>query len=142
MPDAQQKPRKEDAKKPDARNGDARQRADEDPVGKVYDSGLIKRLGSYLKPYWWQAAVSSISISLKSISDIAGPYLLMVGMDRYFPTDKGASGAALLSHEGGPTAFLVRHLPTEPIRRASPGSRSSTSSARFLPTCSSSSRPT
>ena len=117
MPDAEQKPRQTDAKKSEARNGDApQQKTDDDPVGKVYDSRLIKRLGHYLKPYWWQAAVSSISISLKSISDIAGPFLLMIGMDRYFPTDKGPSGTTLLSHEGGPTAFLLRHLPPEPMQ--------------------------
>src|SRR3569833_2060043 len=117
MPDAEQKPRQADAKKPEPHNGDApQQKPDEDPVGKVYDSRLIKRLGHYLKPYWWQAAVSSVSISLKSISDIAGPFLLLVGMDRYFPTDKGPSGATLLTHEGGPTAFLLRHLPAEPMQ--------------------------
>ena len=65
MPEAEEKPRQADAKKPEARNGNAPSRADEDPVGKVYDSRLIKRLGGYLKPYWWQAAVSSISISLE-----------------------------------------------------------------------------
>src|SRR3954468_14691803 len=115
MPDAEQKPRQADAKKPEVRNGNA-PKPDEDPVGKVYDSRLLKRLGRYLKPYWWQAAVSSVSISLKSVSDIAGPFLLMVGMDRYFPTDKGPPGATLLSHEGGPTAFLLRHLPPDPIQ--------------------------
>ena len=96
-------------------NGETLQRADEDPVGKVYDSRLIKRLGHYLKPYWWQATVSSISISLKSISDIAGPYLLMVTIDHYFPTGKTGSGSALLSRESGPTSVLLRHLPTDPM---------------------------
>ncbi len=86
MPDAEQKPSQTNAKERDPRNGDARRKADEDPVGKVYDSRLIKRLGHYLRPYWWQATVSSIAISLKSISDVAGPYLVMVGIDRYFPT--------------------------------------------------------
>jgi ATP-binding cassette subfamily B protein len=60
--------------------------------------------------------VSSISISLKSMSDVAGPYLVMVGIDRYFPTDSGGSGTSLLSHEGGPTSFLIRHLPTDPAQ--------------------------
>ena len=119
MPEAEQKPSQSNAKEsaPDAGsdNGAAVQRADEDPVGKVYDSRLIKRLGHYLKPYWWQAIVSSVSISLKSISDVAGPYLLMVGIDRYFPTDSGTSGSGLLSREGGPTALLLRHLPSDPI---------------------------
>ena len=75
MPDAEQKPSQTKAKEHDPRNGDARPKADEDPVGKVYDSRLIKRLGQYLRPYWLQATISSISISLKSMSDVAGPYL-------------------------------------------------------------------
>jgi len=115
MPDAEQKPSQTTAKERDPREAEARQKADEDPVGKVYDSRLIKRLGHYLRPYWWQATISSISISLKSMSDVAGPYLVMVGIDRYFPTEKGSSSASLLSHEGGPTSFLIRHLPTDPI---------------------------
>jgi ATP-binding cassette subfamily B multidrug efflux pump len=116
MPDAEQKPSPTKAQERDPRNGAARPKADEDPVGKVYDSRLIKRLGHYLRPYWWQAMVSSISISLKSMSDVAGPYLVMVGIDRYFPTDHGVSGTTLLSHEGGPTSFLIRHLPSDPAQ--------------------------
>jgi ATP-binding cassette subfamily B multidrug efflux pump len=116
MPDAEQKPSQTKAQERDPRNGAARPKGDEDPVGKVYDSRLIKRLGHYLRPYWWQAAVSSISISLKSMSDVAGPYLVMVGIDRYFPADNRASSTSLLSHEGGPTGFLLRHLPTDPAQ--------------------------
>jgi ATP-binding cassette subfamily B multidrug efflux pump len=116
MPDSEQKLNQSNEKNRGRRGNEARQRADEDPVGKVYDSRLIKRLGSYLRPYWWQATVSSISISLKSISDVAGPYLVMVGIDRYFPSGhEAAKGATLLGNEGGPTAFLLRHLPTDPI---------------------------
>ena len=92
MPDAEQKPSQSKPKERDPRNGDARPKADEDPVGKVYDSRLIKRLGHYLRPYWLQATISSISISLKSMSDVAGPYLVMVGIDRYFPTGQGGTG--------------------------------------------------
>ena len=121
MPDAEQKLRQPDPNKPktdsrDEYKGTPPQRADEDPVGKVYDSRLIKRLAHYLKPYWLQAVVSSASISLKSISDVAGPYLVMIAIDRYFPSDKGSSGASLLSNEGGLTAFLVRHLPPTPMQ--------------------------
>src|ERR1039457_5426603 len=90
---------------------------DEDPVGKVYDSRLIRRLGHYLRPYWWQAAVSSISISLKSLSDVAGPYLVMVGIDRYFPTEtRNGLPTSILTHGGGSTNLLTRHLPTDPVQ--------------------------
>src|ERR1035441_3399132 len=63
------------------------QKPDEDPVGKVYDSKLIQRLGHYLRPYWIQAAISTVAISLKSLCDVAGPFLVMVAIDRYFPAD-------------------------------------------------------
>ena len=116
MPEPEQKNKQLNRKLRDPRNGDTNPRPDEDPVGKVYDSRLIRRLGQYLRPYWWQATVSSISISLKSFSDVAGPYLVMVGIDRYFPSGpEAASGSTLLGHEGGPTAFLLRHLPSNPI---------------------------
>jgi ATP-binding cassette, subfamily B, multidrug efflux pump len=116
MPEAEQKPSQPNPNQPEAKKAESR-RADEDPVGKVYDSRLIRRLGAYLKPYWWQAVISSLSISLKSLSDVAGPYLVMVGIDRYFPTDSGgAAHTSFLSNAGGPTRLLLRHLPTDPAQ--------------------------
>jgi len=76
---------------------------DEDPVGKVYDSRLIRRLGHYLRPYWWQTAVSTLAISLKSICDVTGPYLVKVAIDRYLT---GAPGPA--------TNWLTRRLRPTP----------------------------
>jgi ATP-binding cassette, subfamily B, multidrug efflux pump len=81
----------------------AARKPDEDPIGKVYDSHLIRRLGHYLKPYWWQAAVSSVSVTLKSLSDVAGPYLVKVGIDRYLT---GKPGVA--------TTWLTRRLSPDP----------------------------
>ena len=68
---------------------------DEDPVGKVYDSVLIRRLGHYLKPYWWQAAVSAISVTLKSTADVTGPYLVKIGIDLYMVHKAGATSSWL-----------------------------------------------
>jgi ATP-binding cassette subfamily B multidrug efflux pump len=56
---------------------------DEDPVGKVYDSRLMRRLGHYVRPYWVQATISAVAVSLKSLCDVLGPYLVMVAIDRY-----------------------------------------------------------
>jgi len=115
MPDEAQKPSQENSKLPASGKAESR-KADEDPVGKVYDSRLIRRLGHYLRPYWWQATISSISISLKSLSDVAGPYLVMVGIDRYFPTQtKDGLPTSILAHAGGATSFLTRHLPSDPV---------------------------
>ena len=80
-------------------------RRDEDPVGKVYDSRLIRRLAHYLRPYWWQAVVSALAVSFKSASDVSGPYLTMVGIDTY------------LSGRTGPvTNWLGRRLPADPAK--------------------------
>ena len=78
---------------------------DEDPVGKVYDSRLIRRLAHYLRPYWWQAAISALAISLKSFSDVTGPYLVKVAIDRYLT---GKPGLA--------TNWLTRRLPADPAQ--------------------------
>ncbi len=64
---------------------------DEDPVGKVYDSVLIRRLGHYLKPYWVQALISSVCVTLKSSADVTGPYLVKIGIDLYMTHRAGAN---------------------------------------------------
>ena len=78
---------------------------DEDPVDQVYDSHLVRRLAHYLRPYWVQATISAISISLKSISDVTGPYLVKVAIDRYLT---GVPGPA--------TNWLTRRLPADPYQ--------------------------
>ena len=70
---------------------------DEDVVGKAYDSRLMRRLGRYLLPYKLAAVVSACAILLKSASDVAGPYLVKVAVDRY------------LAPTGNP-GWLARHL--------------------------------
>jgi ATP-binding cassette subfamily B protein len=80
---------------------DARKQ-DEDPVGKVYDSVLIRRLARYVKPYWWQALISAFSVTLKSTADVTGPYLVKVAIDLFITPKPGA-----------PTSWLGRRLPTD-----------------------------
>ena len=79
------------------------QKRDEDPVGKVYDSRLMRRLGHYVRPYWIQALISSLAVSLKSMSDVVGPYLVLVAIDRY-----------LTGHPKAETNWLTRRLPADP----------------------------
>ena len=110
-----EKPREPNSKPAGANKTELR-KTDEDPVGKVYDSRLIKRLGHYLRPYWWQATVSSIAISLKAISDVAGPYLVMVGIDHYFPTGPQNGHPAATAQGFGAAVWLTRHLSADPIR--------------------------
>jgi ATP-binding cassette subfamily B protein len=93
------------------------QKPDEDPVGKVYDSRLMRRLGHYLRPYWLQAAVSTLAISLKSLCDVTGPFLVMVAIDRYFPSASGSPlSTNLLARGLGTRNALTRHLSDDPIQ--------------------------
>src|ERR1700680_1528506 len=56
---------------------------EEDVLGKAYDSRLMKRLLTYLRPYKWQVGISLISILLKAGADVLGPYLTKVVVDKY-----------------------------------------------------------
>jgi ATP-binding cassette subfamily B multidrug efflux pump len=56
---------------------------EEEVLGKAYDSRLMKRLLRYLRPYRWQVTVALISIVLKAVADVLGPFLTMVAIDRY-----------------------------------------------------------
>jgi len=59
------------------------QQPDDDVVGKAYDSRLMRRLLTYLRPYKLQAAISLVAILLKAGADVLGPYLTKVSVDRY-----------------------------------------------------------
>jgi ATP-binding cassette, subfamily B, multidrug efflux pump len=63
---------------------------EEEVLGKAYDSRLMRRLLTYLRPYRWQVTIAIASIILKSFCDVLGPYLLKVAIDRYLAPVKAA----------------------------------------------------
>ena len=66
---------------------------EEEVLGKAYDSRLMQRLLTYLRPYRWQVTIAIVSIVLKSFADVLGPYLVKVAVDRYLaPVPSAASG--------------------------------------------------
>ncbi len=73
---------------------------DEDVLGKAYDSRLMRRLLTYLRPYTGFVALSLIAVILKAAADVAGPYLVKVSIDRY------------MTHTPSSNAWLPRHLST------------------------------
>ncbi|MGA9424425.1 MAG: ABC transporter ATP-binding protein, partial [Terracidiphilus sp.] len=83
-------------------------------MGKVYDAVLMRRLGHYIKPYWMQAIVSSVSVTLKSMSDVGGPYLVMLAIDRYFQGGADRHAATSVLHGFGSGHWLTRHLSSDP----------------------------
>jgi ATP-binding cassette subfamily B multidrug efflux pump len=67
---------------------------EEEVLGKAYDSRLMRRLLTYLRPYRWQVAIALGSIVLKSFADVLGPYLTKVAIDRYLAPN-AESGAGM-----------------------------------------------
>jgi ATP-binding cassette subfamily B multidrug efflux pump len=66
---------------------------EEEILGKAYDSRLMRRLLTYLRPYRWQVTIAIVSIVLKTFCDVMGPYLVKVAIDRYLaPTKSAAPG--------------------------------------------------
>jgi len=88
------KPSKQPAKKPVQ---------DDEVVGKVYDSRLMRRLLTYLGPYRLQVIFSSVAIVIKAASDVTGPYLVKVAVDTY-----------MTGTPPGHVSWLARHLSPTP----------------------------
>src|SRR5436190_244524 len=56
---------------------------EEEVLGKAYDSRLMKRLLTYMRPYRWRGTVAVLSIALKAIADVIGPLMTLLAMDKY-----------------------------------------------------------
>jgi ATP-binding cassette subfamily B protein len=63
--------------------------SEEEVLGKAYDSRLMKRLLTYLRPYKWQVGIALVSILLKAGADVLGPYLTKVVVDKYLAPVQG-----------------------------------------------------
>ena len=77
---------------------------EEEVLGKAYDSRLMRRLLTYLRPYRWHVGIAIIAIILKSFADVLGPYLVKVAVDRYLAPSKGTTSGlwSWLSPKPGP----------------------------------------
>ncbi len=76
---------------------------EEEVLGKAYDTRLMKRLLTYLRPYKWQVVIALCAIVLKACMDILGPYLTKIAIDRYLAPTHQANSA------------LARFLSPEPL---------------------------
>ena len=77
----------------------AKPTGDDDVLGKAYDSRLMRRLLTYLRPYTTQVALSLFAVITKAAADVAGPYLIKVAIDRY------------MTHTPSPgTWWIAKHL--------------------------------
>src|SRR6266481_1897636 len=56
---------------------------EEEVIGKAYDSRLMRRLLTYLRPYKWHVMIALVAIVLKSVADVLGPFLTKIAIDKY-----------------------------------------------------------
>ena len=56
---------------------------DDEILGKAYDARLMARMLRYLRPYWKLLAVSFSFLLLHTTTQLLGPYLTKVAIDRY-----------------------------------------------------------
>ena len=56
---------------------------EEEVLGKAYDSRLMKRLLTYLRPYKLQVGFALSTIVLKAAADVIGPVLTILAVDKY-----------------------------------------------------------
>jgi ATP-binding cassette subfamily B protein len=87
---------------------------DDEVLGRAYDSRLMRRLLTYLRPYRGQVALAVAAIIGHSALDLVPPYLTKVVIDRYIPiADLGGLGTiAALYLIALIASFLLEYLQT------------------------------
>jgi ATP-binding cassette subfamily B protein len=76
---------------------------EEEILGKAYDSRLMKRLLTYLRPYRGHVILALCAIILKASLDVLGPFLTKTAIDKY------------LAHTPGTSTILDRWLSARPL---------------------------
>ncbi len=59
---------------------------DDEVLGKAYDARLMRRLLTYLRPYWRQVTVTFVAILVGSGAALAQPYLVKQAIDQHIAT--------------------------------------------------------
>jgi ATP-binding cassette subfamily B multidrug efflux pump len=76
---------------------------EEEVLGKAYDSRLMRRLLTYLRPYRAYVTLALATIVFKAGLDVLGPYLTKLAIDKY------------LAHVPGSSSYLDRFLSATPM---------------------------
>src|SRR5436309_6197122 len=71
---------------------------EDDVLGKAYDARLMRRLLTYLRPYWRLVLVGFVAILVDTGATLAQPYLVKTAIDRYIGVGRlaGLNRLALL----------------------------------------------
>jgi ATP-binding cassette subfamily B multidrug efflux pump len=65
-------------------------------LGKAYDARLMRRILRYLHPYWRTLALALVFLLLYTGSQLLGPYITKVAIDRYI-ANKDIHGLDLMA---------------------------------------------
>src|SRR5581483_10397489 len=71
---------------------------EEEILGKAYDGRLMRRLLTYLRPYWFIALLAFIATLLYGLLQAVPPYLLKLQVDRYLDPSGRKDLPRLLAH--------------------------------------------
>jgi ATP-binding cassette subfamily B protein len=87
---------------------------DDEILGKAYDARLMRRLLTYLRPYWRAVAVAFVAILAGAGAALAQPYLMKVAIDRYIAPQQleGLNRLALLYVAILVIAFAAEYVQT------------------------------
>jgi ATP-binding cassette, subfamily B, multidrug efflux pump len=87
---------------------------DDEILGKAYDAVLMRRLLSYLRPYWRQVAVAFVAIVVGAGAALAQPYLIKVAIDEHIATGRleGLGALAALYFGILAAAFSAEYVQT------------------------------
>jgi ATP-binding cassette subfamily B protein len=66
--------------------------SEEEVLGKAYDSRLMRRLLTYLRPYKLQTTIALSAIVLKALAEAVGPFLVKVEIDKYLVQPHKSAG--------------------------------------------------
>jgi ATP-binding cassette subfamily B multidrug efflux pump len=87
---------------------------DDDVLGRAYDSRLMRRLLTYLRPYRGQVTLAVVAIIGHSALDLVPPYLTKIVIDRHIPVGDlgGLATIAVLFLVALTASFLLEYLQT------------------------------
>ena len=66
---------------------------DDEILGKAYDARLMRRLLTYLRPYWRQVLLAFVAIIAARRRQLAQPYLIKVAIDQHIATRPARAGS-------------------------------------------------
>ncbi len=79
-------------------------------LGRAYDGRLLRRLLIYVRPYSRTIAVAICLLVAATLTDLAGPYLYRIAIDRYIAPDGGRVGGGVAAHLGGLAGVAAVYL--------------------------------